>query len=210
MKQSFAYALLVGSLLPQPCSRAQTQTVPANRRSPSLPSYPTDLVGILVQNPDWTEISGASPAKTKTKHGIAASLSYGVVPATIIAEYTGLHAQTQVKPRQPTFCLCHLISLPGDPIIVRLHPRKETRELDGGNMIVYPIVGGSKQADANKSDLIAVDVSHPDPHVWLVRPQGELEAGEYALMLGTQNMSIFPFTVVALASDDEDSATKVE
>jgi hypothetical protein len=210
MRLSFACALLGGSLLTQPFSRAQTQTAPVNPRSTSVVSYPADLVGILVQNPDWTEIPGVTPAKTKAKHGIAASLSYGVVPATVVAEYAGLHALTQVKPRQPTFCLCHLISLPGDPIIVRLHAKKQTRELDGGNMIVYPIVGGSKQADANKSDLIAVDVSHPDPHVWLVRPQGELEAGEYALMLGTQNMNIFPFTVVAVASHDDDSAKKVE
>src|SRR5262249_44393832 len=173
-------------------------------------SYPIDRAGILVQNPDWNEVPDASPIKTKTKHGIAASLSYGVVPATIIAEYAGLHSQIQVKPGQPTFCLCHLISLPGDPIIVRLHAKKQTRELDGGNMTVYPIVGGSKVADANKSDLIAVDVSHPDSRVWLVRPQGELEAGEYALMLGTQNINIFPFTVIAVAGDNDDSAKKVE
>jgi hypothetical protein len=79
---------------------------------------------------------------------------------------------------------------------VRLHPKKQSRELDGGRMIVYPVVGGSKMADANKSDLIPVDVSHPDPQVWLVRSQIPLEPGEYALMLGTQNLSIFPFTVV--------------
>jgi hypothetical protein len=63
-------------------------------------------------------------------------------------------------------------------------------------MIVYPVVGGSKMANADKSDIVPVDVSHPDPQVWLVRSQSPLEPGEYALMLGTQNMNIFPFTVV--------------
>ena len=88
------------------------------------------------------------------------------------------------------------MSLPGEPLLVRLHPKKGTRELDGGKMIVYPVVGGSKLADANKSDLISADVSHPDPQVWLLRSQFPLEPGEYALMLGTQNVIIYPFAVV--------------
>jgi hypothetical protein len=66
-------------------------------------------------------------------------------------------------------------------------------------MTVYPIVGGSKMADASKSDLVPVDVTKPDAQVWLIRPQVPLEPGEYALMLGTQNLSIFPFTVEAPA-----------
>jgi hypothetical protein len=77
-----------------------------------------------------------------------------------------------------------------------MHPKKGLRELDGGRMIVYPVVGGSKMADANKSDLIPVDVSQPDPQVWLVHPQIPLEPGEYALMMGTQNLYLYPFTVV--------------
>jgi hypothetical protein len=76
-----------------------------------------------------------------------------------------------------------------------LHPKKDARELDGGRMTVYPIVGGSKMADANKTDLIATDVSQPEPQVWLIRPQARLDPGEYALMLGTQNVNIFSFTV---------------
>jgi hypothetical protein len=30
----------------------------------------------------------------------------------------------------------------------------------------------------------------------VIRPQSPLDPGEYALMLGTQNISIFPFTVL--------------
>src|ERR1019366_7313501 len=94
-----------------------------------------------------------------------------------------------------TICICHFYSIPGAPVLVKLHAKKGSRELDGGRMIVYPLVGGSKMADANKSDLIPVDVSHPDSQVWLIRPQSPLQPGEYALMLGTQNLSIFPFTI---------------
>lgn len=162
--------------------------------------YPMDQAGVLIHADKWTTVTSQSPAKTKTSRGIAASLSYGIVPAKVIAEYAGDHAAAQSDAAQPIICLCHLLSLPGDPVLVKLHPKKGSRELDGGKMIVYPIVGGSKTAEANKSDLISVDVTHPDPQVWLVRPQVPLPPGEYALMLGTQNLSIFPFTIAPPAA----------
>lgn len=159
-----------------------------------------DRAGVFIQSGKWTALANQNPAKTRTSRGIAASLSYGIVPAKVVAEYAGEHAPTQSDAAQPILCLCHLLSLPGDPVLVKLHPKKGSRELDGGKMIVYPIVGGSKTAEANKSDLIPVDVAHPDPQVWLVRPQAPLPPGEYALMLGTQNLSIFPITVVPPAA----------
>jgi hypothetical protein len=166
--------------------------------SPELTAdYPIDQGGVLIKGDQWTAVANQNPTKTRLAHSIAASLSYGVVPAKIVAEYEGEHASAQVETAQPVVCLCRFVSLPGEPVLVRLHPKKGERELDGGRMTVYPIVGNSKMADANKSDLIAADVSHPDPHVWLIRPQAPLEPGEYALMLGTQNISIYPFTVVA-------------
>jgi hypothetical protein len=170
---------------------------PAPGSSPELTAdYPMDRAGVLIQSAQWTAVANQNPTKTRAAHGIAASLSYGMVPVKIVAEYEGEHAPTQVEAARPILCICHIISLPGYPVIVRLHPKKGARELDGGRMIAYPVVGNSKMADANKSDLIPVDVSQPDPQVWLIRPQSPLEPGEYALMLGTQNMSIFPFTVV--------------
>ena len=159
--------------------------------------YPLDRAGVFIQSDQWTAVSNQNPSKTKSAHGLAASLSYGVVPAKLVSEYEGAHASTQVEAGRPIICLCHFVSIPGAPVLVRLHPKKDVRELDGGRMIVYPVVGGSKMVDANKTDLIPADVSRPDPQVWLVRPQSPLEPGEYALMLGTQNVSIFPFTVVA-------------
>ena len=171
---------------------------PAPGSGPELTSdYPMDQAGVLIQGAQWTAVANQFPAKTRAAHGIAASLSYGVVPVKIVAEYDGEHAPTRVETAQPVLCLCHVGSLPGDPVLVRLHPKKGARELDGGRMFVYPVVGNSKMAEANKSDLVPADVSHPAPQVWLVRPQVPLEPGEYALMLGTQNVSIFPFTVLA-------------
>ena len=189
----FCFLLIASSVLPG--IHAQNQQAPGS--GPGLTAdYPRDQVGVLIQSAQWTVVANQSPARTRTARGIAASLSYGLVPAKVVAEYVGEHAPTQVETVQPIICICHFISLPGDPVLVRLHPKKGLRELDGGRMIVYPVVGGSKMADANKSDLIPADVSHPDSQVWLIRPQSPLQPGEYALMLGTQNISIFPFTIV--------------
>jgi hypothetical protein len=172
------------------------QPVPSSNPSVTA-DYPMDQAGVLIQNNNnWTQVANQYPARTRAAHSVAASLSYGMVPVKIVAEYAGEHAPTAVAAGRPVFCLCHFMSIPGEPVLVRLHAKKDIRELDGGRMIVYPIVGGSKMADANKTDLIPADVSHPDPQVWLIRPQSQLDPGEYALMLGTQNLSIFPFTVV--------------
>lgn len=174
---------------------AQTQSSPATPPAKVAANYPKDKAGVMIQTSDWVALPSASPTKTRAKHGIAASMSYGAVPANVVSEYEGLHAEVQTPPGQPIICLCHLVSLPGAPVIVRLHSKKEFRELDGGRMRVLPVVGGSKIADANQSDLLPVDVTQPENMVWLVQPQQPLPAGEYALMLGTQNVNIFPFTV---------------
>lgn len=187
--------LLVISLCVTASAQTESSARSAIANSGFTADYPADRAGILVQTSSWEEIKDEMPTKTKAKHGIAASLSYGAVPAKLISEYEGDHAQTQLQAGQLMICICHLLSLPGDPVIVRLHPKKKSRELDSGKMIVYPVVGGSKTVDASKTDLIAVDIAHPDPHVWLVRSQSPLPAGEYALMLGTQNVNIYPFTV---------------
>jgi hypothetical protein len=183
-------------------AQTQSETSSASRTDLSV-EYPRHQAGILIQSPDWVPISPVMPSKVRTKRGLAASLSYGAVSAKMIAEYAGLHAATQIAPGQPVICICHVISLPGDPVLVRLHSKKASRELDGGRMRVLPVVGGQKMLDANKTDLLPVDISHPEDTVWLVRPQQPLPAGEYALMLGTQNVNIFPFTI----TDSSDAAT---
>jgi hypothetical protein len=146
---------------------------------------------VLLIDGAWTPIDSANPAKLRAKGAIAQSLSYGAVRGTAVADYTGEHAAIQLKPGKVSICLCRLLSLPGDPAIVRLHPQKGMRELDGGKLAIL----GAKMAEAGKSDLIPADVTHPESTIWVVRTHDPLPEGEYALMLGTQNMSIFPFTV---------------
>lgn len=83
---------------------------------------------------------------------------------------------------------------------VRLHPQKNFRELDAGELHI-----GGKFEEAEKSDLIPVNVSRPESTVWLVQPQQVLQPDEYALMLGAQNLSIFTFTVDAVSGQSPSS-----
>lgn len=191
--------LVLGSVFISPRSGlAQTKTdaTPAEP-STAIPDYPTDRPGILIEGADWAAIDVAAPSKIRAKGGIAQSLTYGAVRGTGVADYTGEHAAVQVKPARVLICICRLTSIPGDPILVKLHPQKGVRELDGGKLAVF----GGKVAEATKSDLIPAEVTHPDKTVWLVQSKEALPAGEYALMLGAQNMAIFPFTISATSSD---------
>jgi hypothetical protein len=189
-----AIVLGIASAFP-PLTAAQNKTSPdsASATPPTVTAdYPRDRAGLFMQTSDWTSIPSEAPAKIRLKHGFAPALTYGIAPAAAVTDYEGLHARIQIEPGRPVICLCHLISLPGNPALVRLHPKKNLRELDGGNLHI-----GAKIAEAEKTDLIPINISQPESTVWLVQPQQALPAGEYALMLGTQNMSIFPFTVVA-------------
>ena len=191
---SVAIALGIVSALPL-LTAAQNTPAPESGSAtpPTLTAeYPRDRTGILIRNSDWISIPSEMPAKIRMKHGFAPALTYGIAPAGAVTDYEGLHARVQIEPGRPVMCICHVISLPGNPALVRLHPKKNVRELDGGKLHI-----GAKFAEAEKSDLIPINVSQPESTVWLVQPQQALPAGEYALMAGTQNMSIFPFTVAA-------------
>ncbi len=191
---SVAIALVIVSALPV-LTAAQNQNAPdsASATPPTVTAdYPRDHSGILIRNSEWISVPSEMPAKIHMKHGFAPALTYGIAPAAAVTDYGGLHARVQIEPGRPVICICHLISLPGNPALVRLHPKKNLRELDGGKLHI-----GAKFAEAEKSDLIPINVSQPEDTVWLVQPQQALPAGEYALMAGTQNMNVFPFTVAA-------------
>jgi hypothetical protein len=183
--------------------QAKADAAPATP-STDTPDYPDNRAGVLIQGADWAALDSTMPAKTRAKNGIAQSLSYGAVRGTIVADYAGEHAAVQVKPGRVMICVCRLLSIPGDPVIVKLHPQKGgMRELDGGKL---PILGG-KLADASKNDLIPLTVTHPENGFWVVQSQDALPEGEYALMFGTQNVNIFPFTVSAVPSASASPAT---
>jgi hypothetical protein len=190
--QTIFFAVVLGIAF-SPLGAAQNQA--AQDASPAAPpavedDYPRNQVGVLIRGAEWISVPTAMPTKTRAKHGFAPMLTYGVAPAAMVAEYEGAHAAVQVGPGQPVICFCRMISLPAQPALVRLHPKKGIRELDAGKLHV-----GIKTAQAEATDLIPVTVSQPEEHVWLIRPDQALPVGEYALMIGTQNMGIFPFSV---------------
>jgi hypothetical protein len=174
---------------------AQNKTSPDSASATALTvtaDYPSDRAGIFVRSSDWISIPSETPAKNRLKHGLAPTFTYGIAPAAMVSDYEGLHAPVQIEPGRPVICICHILSLPANPALVKLHPKKDFRELDGGNLHIR-----GKVEEAEKTDLIPINISSPESTVWLVQPQEALPAGEYALMLGTQNLSIFAFTVAA-------------
>lgn len=188
----FAIALGIASTL-CPISAAQNDaaqdSTPVTSRALAA-EYPSNRTGILIHGADWISISAQMPAKTHVKHGFAPALTSGIAPAAMVAEYEGIHAPVRIDTGQPVICICHVLSLPGNPVLVKLHPKKNVRELDAGKLHI-----GAKAAQAEAADLVTVTVSQPENGVWLVQPKQVLPDGEYALMLGVQNMSIFPFSV---------------
>jgi hypothetical protein len=186
-------ALALFSLLPS------TQLAPAQSKpgmaspSPSnFPAeYPNDGASVLVENSGWADLPAESPNKIRTKRGLIGSLTYGAIPGVLIAEYQGQHAELQIETRRPVFCICSVPSIPASPVLVKLHPKKDSRELDGGRLPVL----GAKIGEARQSDQVPTEAVRPENACWLMRPREDVLPGEYALMLGTQNMSIFTVTI---------------
>lgn len=189
--------LVLAIILVLPLSTlAQDKATSAGPTAPIVVAdYPSDRTGVLIRSSEWVSLTLQAPARTRAKHGLAPAFTYGIASAALVSEYEGLHAPVQIEPGRPVICMCHLMSLPGNPALVRLHPKKTFRELDGGRLRF-----GTKTAEAEQSDLVPINVTQPESTVWLVQPQQDLPAGEYALMAGTQNMAIFPFTVSAPAN----------
>lgn len=152
--------------------------------------YPEDT-GVLIENSGWIEVPDETPSDSRVKRAIVHAFTYGAAPAKAVSIYDGARAQVRIRPSQPVLCICHTPSLHGAPVLVKLHPKKASRELDGGRL--PPI--GAKIVQAADNDLVAVDVLRPENNVWLLRPSEPLPPGEYAVMLGTQDVIIFPFTV---------------
>ena len=197
MKAGATYVVIaLGILSALPVVTTAQNQATLDSASPTPPTvradYPRDRAGIMVLASDWISIPSAAPAKNHVKHGLAPAFTYGIAPAEAVSDYEGLHAPVQIAPGRPVICICRVLSLPGNPALVILHPKKNVRQLDGGNLHIR-----GKFEEAEKTDLIPVNISQPESGVWLIQPQQELPPGEYALMLGTQNLSIFPFTVAA-------------
>ena len=157
-----------------------------------------------MENSGWVDLSEESPSNIRTKRGLFGSLTYGAIPASVIVEYQGQHAQLQIETRRPVFSICNVPSFAGGPVLVKLHPKKDLRELDGGRLPVL----GAKIAEAKRSDQVPTEAVQPEKACWLMRLREDLPAGEYALLFGTQNIIIFPFTTAVPPGGNPTTAPK--
>lgn len=173
-----------------------------NKQAPNSSAPPAGAVdyhkdeGVFIKIQGWTEIEQICPSRTHLKRAIAPSVTYGAIPAATVTEYDGPHADVQLSPGRPILCILHESRIP-TTVLVRLHGKKTFRELNGGSLRLP----GSKIHEAASKDLVEVDVSQPEDNVWLINPREVLPTGEYALMLGRQNVCVFPFTVSNAASN---------
>jgi hypothetical protein len=147
----------------------------------------------LIQGPDWTTIPQSIPAKSKVRRGLAAAFSNGIVPASLAAEFPGRHAPVQASIQRPWICICHLDSPAVEILLVKLRVKKDSRELNGGRTPAP----GAKVGEAEQRDVIAIEEFDQQEGVRLIRPRAPLPEGEYALLVGRQNVAIFAFGVSA-------------
>src|SRR5260370_22480792 len=159
-------ALILFSLLPSAqLAPAQDKPGTASPAPSNFPAeYPNDGASVLVDS-GWVALSQELPFKTRTKWGLISSLTYGVVPGAIIAEYRGQHAELQIETRRPVFSICNVPSFPGAPVLVKLHPNKDLRELDAGRLPVL----GAKIGEAKQSGQVPPDALHQEIAYWLLR-----------------------------------------
>ena len=131
----YAAALILLSLLPSAkLARAQGKPSTASLTPSNFAAgYPNDDASVLVDS-GWVALSQELPSKIRTKRGLVSSLTYGVVPGAIIAEYPGQHAGLQIETHRPAFSICNVPSFAGAPALVRLHPKKDSRELDASRL----------------------------------------------------------------------------
>ena len=198
---SILFSLLLSAQQPPPQDKPST----ASHAPSNFPAeYPIDGVGVFVENSGWEDLSQEFPSNIRPKRGLAGSVTFGVIPAVVVAEYSGQHAELQIQARRPVVSVCNFPSFPGGPVVVRLHPKKGLRELNAGRVLVL----GAKIAEVKQSDEVPTEAVQPENACWLLRPREDLPPGEYALMLPSQNFAIFAFTIANPPSANPATALK--
>ncbi|HEX4021603.1 MAG TPA: hypothetical protein VHX63_10690 [Acidobacteriaceae bacterium] len=84
---------------------------------------------------------------------------------------------------------------PSAPLLVRLKEKKQTRELDSGSIRAVPLVGSTREAQANASSIVPTTTIHSENYLVLFQPQADLAPGEYAVMFGANDLAILDFGV---------------
>jgi hypothetical protein len=105
--QTTLASLMLGGISFLPLVAGVQSKTDTNSSAPSTitADYPKDYTGVLIDSSGWTEVPAVFPSKTHVKRAIAASLTYGAVPAAVVTEYDGLHASVKAPPERPVLCI---------------------------------------------------------------------------------------------------------
>jgi len=124
-------ALSLGIIL-TPHLPALSQNQAGSAIAPSVEvtaDYPRDRAGVLIRGPEWMSITVQGPSRTRAKHALAPTFTYGIAPAAMVSEYQGVHAAVHIQPGRPVLCVCRMMAPPGSLALVRLHPKKRCANL---------------------------------------------------------------------------------
>lgn len=195
IRKYLCYPLFLALLVSIPALGQQApDSSPANNTSGS---YPSSAPGVYIQDAaGWHLLTQNTSYKVKVKHGFLSGLTYGAVAAPMIVDYSGAQAAVQIHATRPRICVHHILT-PGDTLLVHLHQKKHSRELDSGSLRALPFVGATRQAQADASSLIAATATSNDDCNVLLQPKTDLAPGEYAVMFGAQNVAILDFGVIS-------------
>lgn len=212
LKNAFACAMVWTALLAMPMygQRTTVATDPANasdRQSDASGRAPTGAPGVYIQDASGKEAS--SPQDT-TWRLLTPNMAYkawvpdsfgttphsGALGELQAVAYPGMHAAVQIHAKRPLVCLYRLSSADA-PMLVRLNEdkKKKLRVMGGGGLHVLTIHKATHLATANADEVVSTATLPSTDCLVLLQPQAALLPGEYAVMLGLQNLAIMDFGV---------------
>lgn len=174
-------------------SRAQQPNAPAA----PVTNCPSQPPGVYIKGgTEWSPLSATNPSRMKAKHAFLSSVTEGAVAAPMVVEYANPHAAVDVHTDQPTICVSHLMTS-APPMLIRLNVKKKIRELDSGSVRAIPFGDTSRQGHAVAGSIVPTTTEKPEYGIVLLQPQTKMDAGEYAVMFGADNLAVFDFGVDA-------------
>jgi hypothetical protein len=183
---------LAGMAIAATAQSAGTITAPPAPAAPGV--YLLVSAAPTAPNP-WLKIDSAGPYKINSKHSELSSMTDEAVPAPTQAEFIGAHAQVTTNTAQPFLC-AYQVNTNSGPLLVKLQSKKNQRVLDMGT-VRATLIGGSRMVDSRDSPVVQLNEAPRGDGCDLIEPSEPLKPGDYALMFGTENMTVYAFRVPA-------------
>lgn len=126
----------------------------------------------------WTRLDTASSSRVKARGAAKTVFTWGMASTTTSRVYSGAQAALQARERSPGFYVRGFNVSDQTALIVRVEKKRNDREVRIGSLSAFNAKTGYRQQDARRVKVtsIAGDVS-------VIKPETELEPGEYILLL---------------------------